>query len=250
MTLDPNCDAATLHNRNFDGVHMRTIAVTINKGGVGKTMVTKSVATAATAAGLNVLILDMDTQQNSTTWGRRRVKQQNRSLPLARFTTEHDLADKLQRAANAGCDLVLIDTPPGRNSEAPAAVDAADFVLIPFWNDQDAYEGVARTAMLVKRIGKPAMGVLNFATPNSRMHEETARVVLEAIPLSMSPVVLHRYDVHRLANIKGLTAQEMEPGSTAASEIEALWNWFCATLQMDTNAHMQLGASAKVQEDV
>jgi chromosome partitioning protein len=47
---------------------MRTIAITINKGGVGKTMLTKSIATAATLAGLNVLVLDMDTQQNATSW--------------------------------------------------------------------------------------------------------------------------------------------------------------------------------------
>jgi chromosome partitioning protein len=223
---------------------MRTIAVTINKGGVGKTMVTKSVATAATAAGLNVLILDMDSQQNATTWGRRRIKQHDRPLPLARFITEHDLSDELQRAASAGCDLVLIDTPPGRNSEAPAAVESADLVLIPFWNDQDAYEGVAKTSVLVRRMGKTAIGVLNFATPNSRTHEETARVVLGAIPLPMCPVVLHRYDVHRLANIKGLTAQELEPGSTAAEEIAALWNWFSATVQLSTSADVHKGAAA------
>jgi chromosome partitioning protein len=42
---------------------MRTIAITINKGGVGKTTLTKSLATAATAAGLNVMVLDMDTRR-------------------------------------------------------------------------------------------------------------------------------------------------------------------------------------------
>jgi cellulose biosynthesis protein BcsQ len=64
----------------------------------------------------------------------------------------------MQRAESAGCDVVFIDTPPGRNSEAPAAVEAADIVLVPFWNDQDAYEGVAKTAMLAKRLGKSAVG--------------------------------------------------------------------------------------------
>jgi cellulose biosynthesis protein BcsQ len=44
---------------------MKTIAVTISKGGVGKTMLTKSFATAATEAGYNTLILDMDTEENS-----------------------------------------------------------------------------------------------------------------------------------------------------------------------------------------
>jgi chromosome partitioning protein len=224
---------------------MRTTAITINKGGVGKTMLTKSLATAATLAGLNVLVLDMDTQQNSTSWGRRRIKQHDKSLPLARFTTENDLEQELQRAEKAGCDLVFIDTPPGRNSEAPAAVDCADLVLIPFWNDQDAYEGVAKTSLLVKRLGKSGFGILNFAPPNSRTHEETARVVLEAIPLPLAPIVLHRYDVHRLANIKGLTAQEMDPSSIAAQEVSALWNWFSTTLHLCTGATMHNGVASQ-----
>jgi chromosome partitioning protein len=232
-----------VHTCDLEGVHMRTIAVTIKKGGVGKTMLTKSLATAARAAGLNVLILDLDTQQNATSWGRRRIKQHDRPLPLARFTTEHDLPEELQRTEKAGCDLVFIDTPPGRNSEAPAAVESADIVLIPFWNDQDAYEGVAKTAMLVKRIGKSAVGILNFVTPNSRSHEETARVVLETIPLLMAPVVLHRYDAHRLANIKGLTAQELEPDSVAAHEIAMLWEWFSATVQFGSSAVVHKGAA-------
>lgn len=222
---------------------MRTVAITINKGGVGKTTLTKNVATAASEAGFNVLILDMDTQENSTSWGQRRLKQHDRPLPLTRFTTERGLSEELQRAEKAGCDLVLIDTPPGRNSEAPAAVESSDLVLIPFWNDQDAYEGVARTALLVKRLGKSGIGVLNFATPNSRSHEETARIVLEAIPLPMAPVVLHRYDAHRLANPKGLTAKELEPNSVAAQEISALWDWLSATLQMGTDALVHKGAA-------
>jgi chromosome partitioning protein len=218
--------------RNLEGVHMRTIAVTINKGGVGKTTLTKNLAAAAADAELNVLILDMDTQKNAASWGQRRSKQHARPLPATRFTTERSLSEELARAEKAGCDVVFIDTPPGKNSQAPAAVECADLVLIPFWNDQDAYEGVATTAMLVKRLGKSAFGVLNFATPNSRSHEDTARVVLEAIPLPMSPVVLHRYDVHRLANPKGLTAQELDPSGVAAQEIVALWEWLSATLQL------------------
>jgi chromosome partitioning protein len=222
---------------------MRIVAVTINKGGVGKTMLTKSVATAATLAGRNVLVLDMDTQQNTTSWGRRRSKQQKKLLPLTRFITEHDLTEELQRAESAGCDLVFIDTPPGRNSEAPAAVESAHLVLIPFWNDQDAYDGVLKTAGLVRRIGKPAFGVLNFATPNSRVHEDEARAVLEAIPLPLASIVLHRYDLHRLANIKGLTAQELEPDSVAAHEIAMLWSWLSAVLQVSTGAIVHKGAA-------
>lgn len=56
---------------------MRTVAIAINKGGVGKTTLTKHLGTAATAAGLNVIILDMDSQQNATSWGKRRSQQRD-----------------------------------------------------------------------------------------------------------------------------------------------------------------------------
>lgn len=215
---------------------MKTVATTINKGGVGKTSLTKNLATAATAAGFNVVILDMDTQQNAESWSKRRASLQGKPLPLARFTTEADLADELSKAERAGCDIAFIDTPPGRSSEALAAVEAADIVLIPFWNDQDAYEGVLRTSGMLRRMGKRGFGVLNFATPNSRSHEDTARAVLETIGLPMAPVVLHRYDAHRLASVKGLTAQENEPDGVAATEIELLWDWLAAVLQVSTSA--------------
>lgn len=222
---------------------MRTIAVSINKGGVGKTTLVKMLATTAAADGLAVMILDMDTQQNSVSWRKRRDLQQNDPLPLAKFTTEKDLQDELERAEKAGCDLVLIDTPPGRSTEAMAACDAADLILIPFWNDQDAYEGVTKTALMAKRLGKEAIGILNFATPNSKSHEETAREVLKAIGIPMAPVALHRYDVHRLANIKGLTAQESDPKGSAATEIKELWNWFSANVQNSKRAIVHKGAA-------
>jgi chromosome partitioning protein len=219
---------------------MKTVAIAINKGGAGKTTITRSLATAATAAGLNVLVLDMDIQQSATQWGRRR----DESLPLVRFTTENDLAAELERAKAAQCDLVIIDTPPGRGSEAPAAVEAADFVLIPFTADIEAFEQLPRTARLARTTGKIAIAVLNQATPNSRSEESAARGVLEALSLPMAPAVLHRFKVHRDASRRGLTAQELEPASKAAAEIGALWDWLGAELQLSTSAPVHMRASA------
>jgi len=134
---------------------------------------------------------------------------------------------------------VIIDTPPGRSSESVAAVEAADLVLIPFEaEDIDAYDGVPKTARLARSSGKPAIGILNKATPNSRSQAETARYVLDEIKLPMAPVVLHRYRQHRDANPKGLTAQELEPDSRAAAEVSALWDWICAELQLTTGAQV------------
>ena len=218
---------------------MKIVAVAINKGGTGKTTIARALGASAAAAGLNVLVLDMDTQQNATQWGRRRKQ----PLPLVRFTTENDLADELARAKAAGCDLAIIDTPPARSTEAPAAVEAADLVLVPFTADIEAFEQLPRTARLARTTGRPAVAILNQVTPNSRSEEEAARGVLSALGLPMAPAVLHRFKVHRDASREGLTAQELEPDSKAASELSALWDWLCAELPLSTSATVHRKAS-------
>jgi chromosome partitioning protein len=216
---------------------MQILAVAINKGGAGKTMVTKCLSTAAAHIGLNVLILDMDTQQNATQWGRRR-KDFN-PLPIVRFTTENDLADELSAAEEAGCDLVIIDTPPGRSTETPAAVEAADMIIVPFAPEVDHYEGIARIVRLARTTAKPAVGVLNLAEPNSQWEVSTARGVLTGIGLPFAPPVLHRFKIHKEASLKGMTAQELEPESRAAAEIADLWKFIYAELQLCNNASLQ-----------
>lgn len=214
---------------------MKVIAVAINKGGTGKTTLARTLGTAGAAAGLNVLVLDMDTQQNATNWGRRR-EQRNQLFPIVRFTTENDLEAELGRAKAAGCDIVVIDTPPARGTEAAAAVEAADLVLIPCTPALEALETLPRVARLARTTGKKAVAILNYATPNSQAQEETARDVFKGLSLPMAPVVMHRFKVHEEANEAGMTAQELAPGSKAAGEVAELWKWVCAELQLCTNA--------------
>ena len=221
---------------------MKVIAVVMNKGGVGKSTLTRCIAAAAAGDGLNVLILDMDTQQTTTQWGRRRAAR-DRSLPLVRFTTENDLADELVRAKAAGCDLAVIDTPPARSSEAPAAVESADLVLIPCTADIEAFEQIARTSRLARTNGKPALAILNLATPNSRSEAEAAREVFDTIGLPMAPTVIHRLKVHRDASREGLTPQESEPVGKAAAQIAALWSYLKTQLHHGNNAHVHKRAS-------
>lgn len=218
---------------------MKIVAVAIQKGGVGKSTVTRSLATSAALAGLNVLALDMDNQQTTTMWSRRRKN----PLPLVRYITENDLDDELARARKAGCELVIIDTPPARSTEAPAAVEAADLVLIPCTADVEAFEQLPRTVRLARTTGKPAFAVLSKATPNSRSEEVAARGVFEALSLPMVPAVLHEFKVHRHAARQGLTAQELEPESKAAGEVQDLWAWLCAELQLTTSAHVHKEAA-------
>ena len=172
-----SCIYAVVHNRTTERMQacMKIVAVTINKGGAGKTMIARSLGTLAAEAGLTVLILDMDTQQNSTSWRRRRPTEV--VLPLVQFTTENDLEETLSGRLIAECDLVIIDTPPGRSTEAPAAVEAADLVLIPCTPDVECFEGLPRTARLARTTGKTAVVVPNSLQPNSRAEEDAVREV-------------------------------------------------------------------------
>jgi chromosome partitioning protein len=220
---------------------MKTIAIAMQKGGVGKSTLTRSLAVAGAASGLNVLTLDMDSQQSITQWADRRSAE----LPLVRFVTEIDLPKVLKQAEEAGCDLVIIDTPPARSTEAPAAVEYADLVLIPCSPDIEAYEQLPRTARLARTTGKPAAGVLTLAQPNSRSEVEIAREIFAKLKLPMVPAILHRLKVHRDASREGLSAQEMEPDSKAAQEIQEIWDWVRAELQLGTSARVHKQAKAR-----
>jgi chromosome partitioning protein len=223
--------------------HMKIIAIAMQKGGVGKSTLTRSLAVAATEAGLNVLALDMDTQQSTSQWKSRREA----TLPLVRFTTEIDLPAELERARQAGCDLVVIDTPPARSTEAPAAVEFSDFVLVPCTADIEAFEQLPRTARLARTTGKPAAAILTMATPNSRSEVEIARKVFETVGLDIVPTALHRLKVHKDASRLGQTAQELEPEGKAADEIRALAAWVFERADIGTPASVQNGTTAKVQ---
>jgi chromosome partitioning protein len=224
---------------------MKVISVAMQKGGVGKSTLTRSLAVAASEAGLNVLVLDMDAQQSTKQWRERREAPQ----PLVSFATEIELPRLLDHARAAGCELVFIDTPPARSTEAPAAVEYSDLVLIPCSPDIESYEQLPRTLRLARTTGTPAAVILTMATPNSRSEQETARDVIKAMGDARMVAVIHRLKVHRDASREGLSAAELEPGGKAAAEIAAVWSWVCAELQLSTNADVhnnQPGTSAPV----
>lgn len=220
---------------------MRTIAIAMQKGGVGKSTLTRSLAVAGAKAGFNVLTLDMDAQQSTAQWAERRGE----PLPLVRFVTEIELPKVLKQAEEAGCDIAIIDTPPARSTEAPAAVEFADLVLVPCTPDIEAYEQLPRTERLARTTGKPAFAVLTMVQPNSRSEQEVAHEIFAQLKLPMAPAILHRFKVHRDASRDGQTAQEMEPDSKAAQEIQALWDWICAQLQMGIAAPVHRKRRAK-----
>lgn len=201
---------------------MIVVAITMQKGGVGKTTLTRSLSAAASADGFLAMAIDMDAQASTQMWARRRDDGQ---LPAVVFSTVPDLPHQLARARSAGCHIAFIDTPPAQSNVPLAAVGAADLALIPCTPDIEAYEQLPLTAQVVQALQKPCVGVLTMAAPQGMAEEKEAGLVFEMTKVELAPVTIYRRKAHRDACSAGKTAQELEPGSKAAEEISALWIW-------------------------
>ncbi|WP_347920250.1 ParA family protein [Paracoccus marcusii] len=205
---------------------MQVITIAMQKGGVGKSTIARSLAVAAVRDGLSVLIIDMDSQQSVSQWAERREG----DMPVVVFSTENELPKKLAQAKSVA-DLVIIDTPPARSTEAPAAVEVADLVLIPTTPDVEPLEQMPRTLRLCRGFSRPVFAVVNMANPTGPAEVVYTREVIEAMGAKIAPVVLHRRKAHRDASASGQTVQEVDPKGKAATEVDNLWAWVRAELQ-------------------
>lgn len=205
---------------------MQVITIAMQKGGVGKSTIARSLAVAAVRDGLSVLMIDMDSQQSVSQWAERREG----DMPVVVFSTENELPKKLAQAKGVA-DLVIIDTPPARSTEAPAAVEVADLVLIPTTPDVEPLEQMPRTLRLCRGFSRPVFAVVNMANPTGPAEVVYTREVIEAMGAKIAPVVLHRRKAHRDASASGQTVQEVEPTGKAATEVGSLWAWVRAELQ-------------------
>lgn len=86
---------------------MQTLAMVAQKGGTGKTTLALSLAVAAEAAGRSVLVIDLDPQASACRWGDRRSAE----TPAVMDAQPARLAAALAKAAQAGVDLAIVDTP-------------------------------------------------------------------------------------------------------------------------------------------
>ena len=146
---------------------MRTVALVSMKGGSGKTTAAVHIAVAAAQQGLNVAVLDTDPQQSAAKWGDRRAA----ALPVVLTVPPSRLAAELQRCADAGTDLAIIDTPPraGSDNAAQVAARVADLVLLPCRPSVLDVEAVADTAARVRAVtAAPVVAVLTACAPRGQ----------------------------------------------------------------------------------
>lgn len=197
---------------------MKTIVITSQKGGSGKTTLAAHLAVEAERSGVgSVWLVDTDKQATLSQWHSRREAETPGKLdvPFALLTKG------LQTLSAQHSAYCFIDTPPTISEQSKNVIDLADLVLIPARASPADLWAVADTVELVKQAGKPFLFVITQAKVNATI---TAQAVAA---LSQHGRVAESFIADRVtyaaAMTGGRTAQEVAPKSLAADEIHGVW---------------------------
>jgi chromosome partitioning protein len=199
---------------------MRTVALVAQKGGSGKTTLALSLAVAAEAAGMSVLVVDLDPQASACAWGDRREAE----TPAVVDAQPARLAKALEKAAESGFDLVLVDTPARLEQAASEAARLADLVVIPCRPGVLDLETLRATADLVAPRARRAPLVILNAVPMQGSRVQQATEAVRAMGLEVLPVHVGHRVAHEYAVQLGQGVTEHEPAGRAASDIRHLYD--------------------------
>ena len=203
---------------------MRTVAVIALKGGSGKTTVAAHLALAAHLRGVPVLLADTDPQHSAKDV----LDAREGEGPDCVRTTGAKLLSAQFAAEGLQKDLLVIDTAAGAVEDVGEALVLADLAVMVVRPTLLDIAGLARTLQIVRRLGKPAVVVLNQA-PVAREGSEAPVVrralrALDYMQAPMAPVILRNRTIYQVALERGRSAEEMAD-KAAVKEMAALWDF-------------------------
>jgi chromosome partitioning protein len=207
---------------------MRIVTFASSKGGVGKSTLTGHLAAEAERHGAGpVAIVDCDPQGSLAEWWNSREAE----TPLFARADVRRLRQDLDVLARQGIALVLIDTPPALLDVITAAIAVADLVVIPCRPSPHDLRTVGVVVTMCQKVHLPHVLVLNAVIARSRLIGDAVDVLHTMAPTLKT--IIHQRQLFASSMIDGRTAGELEPRSTAAEEITALWQELSAHLRID-----------------
>ena len=192
------------------------------KGGVGKTTLSYSFATALARMGHSVLLVDADPQHGALTWQAHRE-----AAPL--FPIVGLPTDKLHRemkAHTSNYSHIVIDAPPQVSGIARSIILAADLILIPvqpsphdIWSAADIVQLIEEASSFKEKI-KTAF-IVNRKIVNTALGRDVF-TALGNYPFPVLKTAVCQRVAFAESAALGCSVLETEPEGTAAREIEAL----------------------------
>lgn len=152
------------------------ISVVNTKGGTAKTTTAIYLACEFAQRGKTTTVIDLDQQGSASDWADR-ASNANDPLPFpVRDTNFKRLGSLAMEAAEQG-GVAIIDTPPGDPRAIDAAIDVADFVVVP---SQASSIEIARVWETLPSLEGRPHGVLITSARLGTKHLEQAVDMLEA----------------------------------------------------------------------
>jgi len=209
---------------------MKVCSIVCQKGGTSKTALALNLAVEALAAGLEVVVVDLDPQVSASDWKDLRGD----VAPVVAAPPVPHLDRALKAAAEAGADLVIIDTAGRANDAASAAARVADLVLVPLQPSLADLKTLAATLDIIRVSGgKPARAVLTRVKAAGSRHEDTAAWLRDQ-GVEVCPAMLGDRVTYQDAYAQGQGVSEAEPHGKAALEIKAVYKYVSSLLGLDT----------------
>lgn len=147
---------------------MPVIAVINRKGGSGKSTVATHLAAWLSHQGLSVMLGDVDRQQSSRAWLKRRAPELPPIVPWALDQTKNVLR------IPAGVTHVVLDTPGGLHGfELAKLIMSADAVLMPVCNSMFDRESAASCYAELQTLPRVASGRCQLAVLGMRIDART-----------------------------------------------------------------------------
>jgi chromosome partitioning protein len=218
---------------------MQVIAIVNQKGGVGKTTLALHLATAFTQHDCGVVILDLDPQASAAAWKDYRKAE----FPAVQSIQPVRLKRVLEECRSIGADIVILDTAPHSDGPALDAARSADLVLIPTLPSIIDLRAMGKTAELLKMANaRSVFALLNNVPAQASDANAAAAFIPEEYGLAVAPVRLGTRMIYKRSLVEGQTAQEAEPVSKAAEEVEKLYEWVRQQLDMSIHRHVDTSA--------